>query len=62
MQKVLFVVIDQQQYEHQFWFSTELIFSLEKYRYPVCDNTWLKDALLIMISLEVILSGQKGIN
>lgn len=33
----------------------------KKYTYPMCDNTWLEDTLLIMISLEAILSGQKGI-
>lgn len=62
MHKLLFIVIHQQQYQNQFGFLTELIFSPKKYRYPMCDNTWLKDALLTMISLEAILSGQKGIN
>lgn len=59
MHKLLLIVVHQQQNQYQFCFSTELIFSPKKYRYPMCDNIWLKDALFVMISLEAILSGQK---
>lgn len=43
-------------------FNTTYFFPKELHIYSVCDNTCFKDALLIMISLEKILSGRNGIN
>lgn len=55
--KLLLTVFHRLQYQYLFCF--QMIFFPPKYRYPICDNIWLKDVLFIVISLEEILSGQK---
>lgn len=57
--KLLLTVFHRLQYQYLILFCFQMIFFPPKYRYPICDNIWLKDVLFIVISLEEILSGQK---